>query len=318
MESELACDAEAVRSGLTPSTYASELLAIAKSLGRDAHLSSMAIGMTRTRCLEARLRAVLTPRNIQSNRSGRLALSAFLTAFAVAASAITLRPTHQLINQGESTMKSTILSALFASVSLSAATVSGSVNSPAGEAIPDAKVLVYNPDTGAKQEVTTNADGTFSVAGAGPGQYILRVAKPGFDSTFRMFDLKADSNVNRQITMAAPGSKQVPDDVTNVVGSELKPIRVKGTVAQSNLTVKVQPVYPAEAKAARVQGTVELEINVTKDGVPAELRVIRSPSDELSESALEAVRQWRYRPTLLNGSPVEIVSTVIVNYTLAR
>jgi TonB family protein len=61
---------------------------------------------------------------------------------------------------------------------------------------------------------------------------------------------------------------------------------------------------------------VELEIRVTKDGVPAELRVVRSPSDELSESALEAVRQWRYRPTLLNGSPVEIISTVIVNYTL--
>lgn len=215
-------------------------------------------------------------------------------------------------------MKNTIWSALFTSVSLSAATVSGSVNSPGGEAISDAKVLVYNPDTGAKQEVTTNADGTFSIAGAGAGQYILRVAKPGFNSTFRMFDLKADSTVNRQITMASPGTQEVPDNVTSPEGSEAKPIRVKGTVAESNLTTKVQPIYPVQAKTDRVQGTVELEITVTKDGVPAELRVVRSPSDELSESALEAVRQWRYRPTLLNGSPVEIISTVIVNYTLSR
>ncbi|MBV9444174.1 MAG: energy transducer TonB, partial [Acidobacteriaceae bacterium] len=47
-----------------------------------------------------------------------------------------------------------------------------------------------------------------------------------------------------------------------------------------------------------------------------EMRVLSSPSDDLSESALEAVRQWRYRPTLLNGEPVEIRTTVIVNYTL--
>jgi TonB family protein len=316
MESEIACDAEAVHSGLKPSVYASELLAIAKSLGRDARLSSLAIGMTRTRYLEARLQAVLTP-HAQSKRSGRLALSASLTAFAVAASAITPRSIQQPINQGESTMKNTILSALFTSVSLSAATVSGSVTGPAGEAIPDAKVLVYNPDSGAKQEVTTSSDGKFSVAGTGAGQYILRVAKPGFNSSFRAFDLKADSTVNRQITMAAPGTQQVPDSISDPDSSESKPIRIGGMVAQSNLVTKVQPLYPAAAKAARVQGTVELEITVTKDGVPAELRVVSSPSDDLSESALEAVRQWRYRPTLLNGSPVEIISSVIVNYTLA-
>ena len=213
-------------------------------------------------------------------------------------------------------MRTTLASALFTSASLSAATVSGSVSSPAGEAISAAKVVVYNPDTGAKQELTTNPDGTFRLAGAGAGQYILRVEKPGFNSIFRMFDLKADSDVNRQIVMAAPGTQSQPDELVNAAGPEPKPLRVKGTIAQSNLATKVQPTYPVAAKSAGVQGTVEFEIVVTKDGVPAELRVLRSPSDDLSESALEAVRQWRYRPTLLNGSPVEIVSTVIVNYTL--
>jgi TonB family protein len=316
IESEMACDAEAVRNGLKPSEYASELLAIARSLGKEARLSSFAIGMS-ARPLELRLRALLTAPSLPSKPARTVALSTLLAGFAIAASAITVPSNQKFINQGESTMKKTILSALFTSVALSAATVTGSVNSSAGQAIPDAKVLVYNPDTGAKQEVTTNADGTFSVTGAAAGQYILRVAKPGFDSIFRVFDLKADSAVNRQITMAEAGGPQTPDNVTSTDNVESKPIRIGGAVAQSNLTSKIQPVYPPAAKGAGVQGTVELEIRITKDGIPAELRVVRSPSDDLSESALEAVRQWRYRPTLLNGSPVEIVSTVIVNYTLA-
>jgi protein TonB len=53
-------------------------------------------------------------------------------------------------------------------------------------------------------------------------------------------------------------------------------------------------------------------------GVPQEIRVISSPSDDLTQSALEAVRQWRYRPTLLNGAPVEVITEVMVNYTLVH
>ena len=81
------------------------------------------------------------------------------------------------------------------------------------------------------------------------------------------------------------------------------------------MTTKVQPIYPEAAKAARVQGTVKMEATISKDGVPIELRVLSSPSDDLSQSALEAVRQWRYRPTLLNGNPIEIVTDIVVNYT---
>jgi TonB family protein len=312
----MACDAEAVRNGLKPSEYASELLAIARSLREETQVSVFAIGMS-VRPLELRVRALLRPPSVRSNPARTVALATVLAGFAIAASAITIKSNHQFINQGESTMKSTILSAVFTSVGLSAATVTGSVNTSGGQAIPDAQVLVLNPDTGVKQEATTNSDGTFSVSGAGAGQYILRVAKPGYDSIFRVFDLKADSTVNRQITMAEVGGPQTPDNVTSTDTVDSRPIRIGGAVAESNLTRKVQPLYPVAAKRSGVQGTVELEIRVTKDGVPAELRVLRSPSDDLSESALEAVRQWRYRPTLLNGSPVEIVSTVIVNYTLA-
>ena len=85
-----------------------------------------------------------------------------------------------------------------------------------------------------------------------------------------------------------------------------------------NLVTKVQPIYPVAAKVARVQGSVTLEMVVSKEGEPLDLRVLSSPSDDLTQSALEAVRQWRYKPTLLNGNPVEVVTDVLVNYTLVN
>jgi TonB family protein len=85
-----------------------------------------------------------------------------------------------------------------------------------------------------------------------------------------------------------------------------------------NLVTKVQPIYPKAAKMAGVQGVVLLETVISKEGEPLDIRVISSPNDDLTQSSLEAVRQWRYRPTLLNGNPVEIVTDVNVNYTLMK
>ena len=100
-------------------------------------------------------------------------------------------------------------------------------------------------------------------------------------------------------------------------GDQPKHVRVGGAVAQGNILTKVQPTYPMAAKKAGIQGTVELEATISKDGVPMELRVVSSPSDDLSQSALEAVREWRYRPTSLNGVPIEIVTQIVVHYSLA-
>jgi protein TonB len=92
---------------------------------------------------------------------------------------------------------------------------------------------------------------------------------------------------------------------------------VGGSTAQANLIEKVQPVYPPAAKQARLQGIVDLEVSISADGVPQDIRVLSSPGDDLTQSALDAVRQWRYKPTLLNGEPVSIITDVIVHYTLA-
>jgi TonB family protein len=327
-ESEFACDAEALRSGFRPSEYAAELLAVAQTMGRYRRLPSSAISMAQSHALEERLRAILNPPVALLSPLRTYALALALGATAIAASAVSLRP-NQTLNesslnepalneQGGSTMKRTILSALLTAAGLSAATVSGSIYDPSGNAVPDVKVLIYNPDTGAKQEAVTGSDGKFSLDGAVAGQCILRAEKPGFTSIFREFDLKADSQMDREFTMTTEGGQQAADKVTNTNEDQPKRLHVGGRVAQANLTTKVQPVYPAAAKAAGIQGIVRIETTISKDGLPIELRVLSSPNDDLSQASVEAVRQWRYRPTLLNGAPVEVVTEVIVNYTLVK
>jgi len=104
---------------------------------------------------------------------------------------------------------------------------------------------------------------------------------------------------------------------TAIAQDKDKAIRLGGNVAQANLLSRVTPVYPAEAKQNRIQGTVKLEITIDKEGHVAAVSVVGGPT-ELIQSATDAVQQWVYRPTLLNGEPVNVLTTVDVNYTLAQ
>ncbi|HTP86887.1 MAG TPA: energy transducer TonB [Bryobacteraceae bacterium] len=94
-------------------------------------------------------------------------------------------------------------------------------------------------------------------------------------------------------------------------------IRVGGNVQAANLIRKVIPVYPALAKQARIQGTVRFQAIIGKDGTIQNLQLV-SGHPLLVASAQQAVSQWVYRPTLLNGEPVEVVTTIDVNFTLSQ
>ena len=93
-------------------------------------------------------------------------------------------------------------------------------------------------------------------------------------------------------------------------------LRVGGNVQAVNLIQKVTPVYPALAKQARIQGVVRFTVTISKDGKVEDIQLI-SGHPLLVESARDAVAQWVYRPTLLNGNPVEVVTQVDVNFTLS-
>jgi periplasmic protein TonB len=93
-------------------------------------------------------------------------------------------------------------------------------------------------------------------------------------------------------------------------------IRVGGQVEQAKLIYKPTPEYPPLAKMARIQGSVRLEAIIAKDGTIQDLKVL-SGHPLLVKAALDAVKQWRYQPTLLNGEPVEVITEIDVNFTLA-
>lgn len=93
-------------------------------------------------------------------------------------------------------------------------------------------------------------------------------------------------------------------------------IRVSAGVQQGNLINQVKPSYPPIAKAARIQGAVVLQAEISKQGTIENLRVI-SGHPMLVQSALDAVKQWRYKPYLLNGDPVPVETTITVNFTLS-
>jgi protein TonB len=95
-----------------------------------------------------------------------------------------------------------------------------------------------------------------------------------------------------------------------------KRTRVAARVAEANLIPDVPPQYPPDAGRARIEGTVVLMAMIGKDGTVKDVRV-ESGLPILAQAAIDAVKQWRYKPYLMNGQPVEVDSRITINFTLA-
>jgi protein TonB len=93
-------------------------------------------------------------------------------------------------------------------------------------------------------------------------------------------------------------------------------VRVSQGVTQGLVLHKVQPNYPPLARQARIQGSVVLQAEISKNGDIQNLRLI-SGHPMLGPAAIDAVKQWKYKPYILNGEPVEVETTITVNFTLA-
>jgi TonB family protein len=98
--------------------------------------------------------------------------------------------------------------------------------------------------------------------------------------------------------------------------AEAAPVRVGGTIPEPRKTRHLNPVYPEVARSARVQGVVILECTISPEGKIVSIRTLRG-APLLTEAAVEAVRQWEYAPTRLNGVPVPVIMTVTVNFKLS-
>ncbi|MBI3932495.1 MAG: energy transducer TonB [Acidobacteria bacterium] len=140
-------------------------------------------------------------------------------------------------------------------------------------------------------------------------------AEPAPPSSPEEPELGVEGGVPGGVVGGVPGGV-VRDPVEGGASDGPVAVRVGGTIKEPRKLEHVNPVYPDIAKQARVQGVVILECVIGADGRVAKVRVLRG-IPLLTEAAVEAVRQWVYAPTLLNGVPVPVIMTVTVNFKLS-
>ncbi len=116
-------------------------------------------------------------------------------------------------------------------------------------------------------------------------------------------------------TLISPPPPPQPPAVTSAEPPET--FRVGGEVMKANLVTQTPTVYPPLAKAAHVQGTVTFAATIGKDGTVQNLQLVSGPP-LLVQAAMQSVNQWVYRPTIVNGNPVAVITTIEVNFTLAE
>jgi len=220
------------------------------------------------------------------------------------------------------------LAALQAPAQAPGGAMTGVVRDPSGATVPRAQVILSKIGDSRKEFSITNDTGEFSFTPLPDGFYKVEVRKPGF-ALYEAGEISLKSSepvkvdvvlnigriqetVNVRADAAAPAANPQPNTVP-------KRIRVGGNVQASKLIFKEQPLYPADCKAERLEGTVLLSAVISREGVPISLEQVNQLVDaRFVKVATDAVRQWRYQPTLLNGEPVEIISMIQVNFTLAQ
>jgi TonB family protein len=200
------------------------------------------------------------------------------------------------------------------------AAISGAVYDPSGAVVPSVQVLLFK-DGAEAARLTTGSDGAFHAQSLGSGRYSIRVLAPGF----RVFDrggivLGENSSVtipallklgqiSETLTIRATGQVRAQNAAP-------RRVRVGGNVRAVRLLSQARPEYPEQARRDGLEGTVFLQAVIGTEGQLLGIRRIGGPPPALAEAAEAALRQWRYEPALLNGMPVEVVTTVEIDFRL--
>lgn len=294
-EQERSCDDAVLRAGTAQSTYAEHLVSLARGVS-GAH--GAALAMAATSEFEQRVRALLDARRNRSGMSARICWTAAAAALAV------VLP----------------LAALHGQESTRPVSLAGTVYDASGAVVPGVLVLLKS-NTNHEEASRANAAGEFTFSGLPAGSYTLEVRAPGF-AQFQNAVVVPAGHTN--ITLAIG---QV-NEAVEVVGKSPGPapaagtprcIRVGGMVQATKLVSMIKPVYPPGAEAAGIEGTVLLRAVISTTGDLLGLSVINQSVDgDLAGAAMDAVKQWHYQPTLLNGEPVEVVTTIAVTFRLEQ
>ncbi len=317
---ELACDEAASQRFLGPAAYARALVSLANSiapLGLNSR-PGCTLGVFDSNILEKRVMKLLNNQPQISSRRARMLFVAGALALALGA----LTAGAFSVEAGEP-MKASAAGAVVNNEK-AGGTLSGTVSDPSGARVPNAKVAIMNVVNAGTDATETNDSGEFAFKNLAAGAWNLTVTKPGFKvvQTTIVLSEKQETSIMIDLT---PGEVHQTVTVTGarVKGATPAPvpaaperIRVGGSIEAAKLIAATHPQYPESVRAKGIQGEVLLEAVISKGGVPISLTVITSPDAALSQSALDAVKTWRYKPTLLNGMPIEVATTIAVDFQL--
>jgi TonB family protein len=302
-EREQACDDIVLNLGHSASDYGEFLLAVTRGLRHQKPGLLTSVAMAQSSQLEARMNALLdrelNHRPLVASRTLVVSALAMALLFPVAA--------------------------IRATADNSDGSISGTVHDPSGAVIPGADVVLINVESGRKTLGRTGNDGSYEFTAISPGRYQVEIIDPGFAHTKTAeLELKRSGELRQNITLSLGEVTQtviVSRHRPAIISAPARPavpqrIRVGGLVESAKLIYHVRPVYSELAQKEGVEGTVVMRAVIGANGEILALSPSSGPDPSLTEAAMAAVRQWRYKPTLLDGLPVEVATTIDVTFRL--
>jgi TonB family protein len=300
-ESEQACDDEVLGIGVGGGDYAAHLLDLARQCRHRGSRWTPVLPMAHPSTLERRIIAMLNPRLDRHSPSWRVlaALCALLLLVTVPIASLRARQAGP---------------ALF----------SGTVYDVTGAVMPGVRVKLVDANQ-LEASSTTVATGRFEFPVVSPGKYVLDVAVPGFRPLRQEVELRDARDWDRNITLQVGDLREtIIVTAANAGGAPARSeapmaVRVGGNVRPPVKIKDVRPSYPASMAEAGLSGLVPLDAVIGRDGTVSVVRVLSAQvHPDFALAAADAVRQWRFRPTLLNGQPVDVVMTVSVRFDLQQ
>jgi TonB family protein len=303
-ERERACVDAELAAGVAAHDYASHLMGLVRALAGLRGSPGFAPAMAAASDLEWRIRAMLDPAR---NRKPLPRRAAFAVTVAALAAVLPLASVTSLAQGARGTL-------------------AGTVNDPSGARIPNATVRATNLDGGNRETIKANAAGEFRLPDVPAGRYALEFASPGFKLGKYETTLVAGATARTEAFLEIGSVSeclliQGGPKVTAVAPSQSgtpQRIRVGGNVGPARLIQHVRPVYPPDCQQAGVEGTVMLTGIISKEGSLLSVKVVNTVDARLGQAALDAVRQWRYEPSRLNGQPVEVITNIELQFQLGQ
>jgi len=306
-ERERACDDAVIHGGVTAPDYAGHLLELARAMVERRSLAD-APAMAETGDLEERVRAVLDGGRNRAplHRGVAVAVAAAACALVLPVAMVTV---HAQAGSGS---------------------LAGVVQDISKARVPGCEVRIKNLDGKNEEVAHASVTGEFGFAAIPVGRYAVEVRARGFAPG--KTEVVVETGRSAMATVILPlgqisesetvrGARPASGSLAPaaVPARAAQPIRIPvgGNVQPAKLISKTSPVYPADLKQQGITGTVIIRAVISTTGEPLHPEVVNTAVNPgLAQAALDAVRQWRYQPTLLNGEPVEVVTTVTMSFEL--